>query len=244
MASLSDEHLLKDTQLAVEYKHLQTNAPGGVFVFPSTTDMRRWHGVIFVRRGVYANAIFKFLIELPPAYNAVGCWPKVTFVRGGATSDAGSPIVFNPHVSADTQELDVRASFPEGAEWDPTTNFVVAVLTFLKKCFYDKCFDGFGDGDGARQCANPVALALFRENKPEYLRHVEACVAASAARCYDTDATCPGATMTFSKARPSHRLLADALLGRADDGTATPPGSASEERDPVLAVIDRVRRAG
>lgn len=51
---------LKDYRLTIEYKHLKQNAPGGVFVIPSVNHLRIWYGVIFVRRGHYANGIFKF----------------------------------------------------------------------------------------------------------------------------------------------------------------------------------------
>lgn len=49
-----------DYRLTIEYKHLKQNAPGGVFVIPSVNHLRIWYGVIFVRRGHYANGVFKF----------------------------------------------------------------------------------------------------------------------------------------------------------------------------------------
>lgn len=50
----------EDYRLTIEYKHLKQNAPGGVFVIPSVHHLRIWYGVIFVRRGHYANGVFKF----------------------------------------------------------------------------------------------------------------------------------------------------------------------------------------
>ncbi|KAH8085088.1 hypothetical protein JL720_7809 [Aureococcus anophagefferens] len=63
---------IKDYKLTVEYKHLKQNSPGGIYVVPSFADLRTWHGVIFVRRGMYASGVFKFRVELPPEYNDVG----------------------------------------------------------------------------------------------------------------------------------------------------------------------------
>ena len=56
---------LKDLKLTIEYKHLKQNAPSGVVVTPAFDDLRRWHGVIFLRRGVCEGAVFKFVVRLP-----------------------------------------------------------------------------------------------------------------------------------------------------------------------------------
>lgn len=70
---------VKDYKLTVEYKHLRQNAPGGVYVVPSFSDLRLWHGVVFVRRGMYATGVFRFRVELPRAYNDHNTWPRVFF---------------------------------------------------------------------------------------------------------------------------------------------------------------------
>ena len=119
---------IKDYKLTVEYKHLKQNSPGGIYVVPSFADLRTWHGVIFVRRGMYASGVFKFRVELPPEYNDVGAWPRVFFTSR----------IYSPLVDADSGELDVKFAYPE---WDPAKHYVVTVLTFLKKIFYIK--DGF-----------------------------------------------------------------------------------------------------
>ena len=44
----SAQHL-KDFKLAIEFKYLMKCAPGGVYLLPELDDIRRLHGVIFVR---------------------------------------------------------------------------------------------------------------------------------------------------------------------------------------------------
>ncbi|KAH8085116.1 hypothetical protein JL720_7841 [Aureococcus anophagefferens] len=110
---------IKDYKLTVEYKHLKQNSPGGIYVVPSFADLRTWHGVIFVRRGMYASGVFKFRVELPPEYN---------------DASRVAQLLHEPHlqplVDAESGELDVKFAYPE---WDPAKHYVVTVLTFLKR---------------------------------------------------------------------------------------------------------------
>ena len=155
---------IKDYKLTVEYKHLKQNSPGGIYVVPSFADLRTWHGVIFVRRGMYASGVFKFRVELPPEYNDVGAWPRVFFTSR----------IYSPLVDAESGELDVKFAYPE---WDPAKHYVVTVLTFLKKIFYIK--DGF---EGYEAPKNAAAARAYADDAPEFLREVEACVRASGDR--------------------------------------------------------------
>ena len=172
---------IKDYKLTVEYKHLKQNSPGGIYVVPSFADLRTWHGVIFVRRGMYASGVFKFRVELPPEYNDVGAWPRVFFTSR----------IYSPLVDADSGELDVKFAYPE---WDPAKHYVVTVLTFLKKIFYIK--DGF---EGYEAPKNAEAARAYADDAPEFLREVEACVRASGDRAalFDGDAGDPDRSLRF-----------------------------------------------
>jgi ubiquitin-protein ligase len=172
---------IKDYKLTVEYKHLKQNSPGGIYVVPSFADLRTWHGVIFVRRGMYASGVFKFRVELPPEYNDVGAWPRVFFTSR----------IYSPLVDADSGELDVKFAYPE---WDPAKHYVVTVLTFLKKIFYIK--DGF---EGYEAPKNAAAARAYADDAPEFLREVEACVRASGDRAalFDGDAGDPDRSLRF-----------------------------------------------
>ena len=97
---------MRDYKLGIEYKHLKQHCPGGVYLVPSFDDLRLFHGVIFVRRGAFANAIFKFTLRCPQKYNDVNTHPIVTF----------SSYVYNPHVHKETGQVDLSIAYPE---WDP-----------------------------------------------------------------------------------------------------------------------------
>ena len=172
---------IKDYKLTVEYKHLKQNSPGGIYVVPSFADLRTWHGVIFVRRGMYASGVFKFRVELPPEYNDVGAWPRVFFTSR----------IYSPLVDAESGELDVKFAYPE---WDPAKHYVVTVLTFLKKIFYIK--DGF---EGYEAPKTAAAARAYADDAPEFLREVEACVRASGDRAalFDGDAGDPDRSLRF-----------------------------------------------
>jgi len=94
----AQEQSLRDYKVTIEYKHLKSHAPGGVYLVPSLDSLRTFHGVIFVRRGPFTNGIFKFLLELPPQYNDLHQHPKITFL---------SP-VYNPYVDPKTGILDIK----------------------------------------------------------------------------------------------------------------------------------------
>lgn len=89
------EQALRDYKVTIEYKHLKSHAPGGVYVVPSMDDLRNFYGIIFVRRGPYTNGIFKFQLRLPKKYNDHNQWPQITF----------SSYVYNPYVDPTSGEL-------------------------------------------------------------------------------------------------------------------------------------------
>ncbi len=70
---------LKDNKFFIEYKHLRQQSPSGVYVVPSFNNLRLWYGAIFLRNGLYAGGIFRFSVSLPPNYNAIGTYPRITF---------------------------------------------------------------------------------------------------------------------------------------------------------------------
>ena len=94
------EQALRDYKVTIEYKHLKSHAPGGVYLVPSMSDLRHFYGLIFVRRGHFTNGIFKFELRLPLRYNDVNMWPVIKF----------SSNVFNPYVDPETGELDIKST--------------------------------------------------------------------------------------------------------------------------------------
>jgi ubiquitin-protein ligase len=54
-----------------------------------------WHGVYFVKQGIFAGGIFKFIVEFPPLYPSQR--PSVRFLQP----------VFHPLVNPNTHEVNL-----------------------------------------------------------------------------------------------------------------------------------------
>jgi len=181
------EQALRDYKVTIEYKHLKSHAPGGVYVIPSMDSLRDFYGIIFVRRGPFTNGIFKFRLSLPSKYNDTNMWPSIQF----------SSRVYNPYVDPNSGELDVRSAYPN---WDPSRHYLVTVLTYLKKIFYSKNF--------ADAKANKAAKELAETNPQAYKKKVEECVHHSQKKVYVNE---KGSTAKFTEEEVAHRVLRDLL---------------------------------
>ncbi|GKY93307.1 hypothetical protein MPSEU_000298300 [Mayamaea pseudoterrestris] len=190
------EQALRDYKVTIEYKHLKAHAPGGVYLIPSLHDLRRFYGIIFIRRGLYTNGIFKFQMILPPEYNSVDARPMIQFLSN----------VYNPHVFPRTMELDVESAYPS---WEPSKHYLVTILTFMKKIFYSKSF--------ADAHANLEAKELSESDPDAYRAQVEACVRDSQRDVFvnpdDSTARCTDEEL-------SHRVLRDLLKANVKDPQA------------------------
>lgn len=203
---------VKDYSLTIEYKHLQLRAPGGVYVVPSFDNLRVWHGVIFIRQGMYRDGIFKFRIDIPDSYPADDARPTVTFHTS----------VYHPLVDPETGELDLDCRFPT---WRYGHDYLVFVLVFIKKIFYTKEFP-LQDFPYPR---NPEALKLFNlGDKETYLARVASCVQASLDTC--TDDNDPASSLQFSPYMPAHENFFNNLV--APGGRR---GTAKENEEPSRA---------
>ena len=123
---------IKDIKLAIEFKYLTKNSPAGVYILPEIDNIRLLHGVIFIRRGLYRDGIFRFQIKLPPAYNDHNCHPEIVF----------TPPIFNPLIDPKSGHLDLRLD-ETLKEWHPERHFIVSAIIFLKKIFYSSSYDQF-----------------------------------------------------------------------------------------------------
>lgn len=119
---------LKDVKYALEYKYLMKAAPMGIYLLPEFENLRVLHGIIFIRRGLYRDGIFRFVIKLPLSYNDIDTYPEVVF----------TPPVFNPLVDMATGVLDLRLDEFFAKEWNPEKHHLVSVVTYIKKIFYLK----------------------------------------------------------------------------------------------------------
>lgn len=163
----SNQHI-KDIKLQVEYRYLAKNAPGGVFIMPEFNDIRKYHGVIFVKKGLYRDGIFRFTLVLPKEYNDVNTYPEITF----------TPPIFNPFIDPMTGILDLKQD-PDKATWQPDKHYIRDALYFLKRSFYMKDFSVF------ENVANEEARKLFKDDKECYAELVSKCVKESCLRMLD-----------------------------------------------------------
>jgi len=189
------EQALLDYKVTIEYKHLKSHAPGGVYLIPSLDNIRLFFGVIFVRRGPYTNGIFKFTLTLPPKYNNINQHPEIRFLSS----------VFNPFVESETGVLDLKTPYPR---WDPSRHYLVTVLTFLKKIFYAKTFDDAK--------ANSEAKNLAQTNPEGFRTKVDQCVRESQKFVYEN---AEGSTIKFSEEALTHRVLRDLMKANIKDPT-------------------------
>jgi ubiquitin-protein ligase len=192
MSQEQREQALRDYKVTIEYKHLKSHAPGGVYLIPSLKELRHFYGVIFVRRGPFTNGIFKFELVLPRQYNDFNQHPQIHF----------NSKVYNPYVFPDGK-LDIETAYPK---WDPSRHYLVTVLTFLKKIFYAKSFDD------AR--ANLEAKELSLSDPAQYRENVDACVRESQKQVF---VNVEESTARFSEEQLSHRVLRDLLKQNIKD---------------------------
>lgn len=220
---------MRDYKLSIEYKHLKSHCPGGVYLVPSFGETRLFHGVIFCRRGAFANGIFKFSLKCPPRYNGINIHPVVKFTS----------YIYNPHVHPETGEVDLEVAYPR---WDPHKCFLVTALTYVKRIFYIKDYDELTATQRA-MLPNQDALKLFLENPDGYRRRVLECVKESQRSQY---LNTPDSTVRFTEEGPHLDTLLSLLKekfgvtceGESDLDTA-PVGITKEG---VLECIEKVKK--
>lgn len=217
--SLLENSRLKDFRLAIEFKYLMKHAPGGVFLMPQFDDIRSLNGVIFVRRGLYRNGIFRFQVKLSKNYNSLNSHPEIVF----------TPPVFNPLLD-ESGRLDLRLD-EVCREWNPEKHFIVTALTFLKKIFYMKSFRQFNS------VPNENARQLLENDKEEYLRRIELCVQESLQRAHETQ---PESTLVFTEPKPAHEILRRQIYARDQNAVAS---EGSSVRDSERGYYDRTNEA-
>jgi len=184
---------IKEYSLLMEFKKLKHHAPSEVYVMPSLTSIRKWDGVIIVRKGVYRKAIFKFLIDIPNSYPEQA--PKIFF----------SQEVFHPLIRPDTGELDISVQFPV---WQPNQHYIVLLLGYIKKCFYKT---DFFIPRPDQEPFNKQAQTLWITKKEEFIRRCEKSANDSNNKVYDNR---QGSLLVFSKPQSAYdgayqRICAD-----------------------------------
>lgn len=108
--------------MLAEFNHLRKQKIPGVYVIPSHENPLVWHGVIFVRMGIYQNGIFHFTLKVPNNYPDGDC-PSLIFM----------PPVFHPVIHPETGQVDIKRAFKS---WRPNVNHLWQVLLYARRIFY------------------------------------------------------------------------------------------------------------
>ncbi|EGG06041.1 uncharacterized protein MELLADRAFT_36398 [Melampsora larici-populina 98AG31] len=147
-------------EVSLEFASLRLpgHCPLGVWVIPSPTNIYQWQGVLFIHRGYYAGAIYRFVLEIPTSYPSSP--PVVRF-----TTEC-----FHPLVDPQTGRFDIRSKFPA---WRARTDFLCHVLHFIKSTFKRAGLERIKDEDSVQ---NKEAFRLYRDQT-----HIFATLAAQSA---------------------------------------------------------------
>ncbi|EFO26991.2 hypothetical protein LOAG_01487 [Loa loa] len=140
---LITEHIIMS-----EYAMICRDPIDGLYIVPSARNKFEWFGLLFIRRGVYAGAVFRFTLHLPMDFPSTEL-PTVFFDLD----------VFHPHVNPATRELDLKKYFIDG--WKSDQHHLYHVLLIVQRTFFTF------DSDPAT-CANIEAAALLRDNRELY----------------------------------------------------------------------------
>ncbi|XP_001654780.2 protein crossbronx homolog [Aedes aegypti] len=201
--------VLQEYKILSEYKRLQNEDLGGLYVIPSFENSFLWFGVIFVRSGPYKDGVFRFTVSLPDKFPNDATVPNVVFQSE----------TFHPLIDPYNGTLELAEAFPK---WKSGENHVWQLLKFIQYIFAS--FDEYMSL--AEQSANNVAYELYGQNRPEFLRKVEECVRLGQSRLYDPAPVQDRNYIVFDRFdRETHGPVLESLKqGKANEVT-TPPSS-------------------
>ncbi|CAD6890478.1 unnamed protein product [Tilletia controversa] len=140
---------------------LRSQCPEGVYIEPDTSNPGTWHGVVFVRSGIFQGGIFRFDIVFPPTSQRLA--PQVYF----------PPTLLHPLLDPATGRLSLVLRFSSG--WDPRTSTVLKLLLYLKSIFQPSILDATSE----RIAANVEVLRMYRDDRPLFLKLAHQAVALS-----------------------------------------------------------------
>ncbi|KAF9361698.1 hypothetical protein BGX26_000053 [Mortierella sp. AD094] len=135
-------------ELMIEFTNLRNphHCPSGLYVMPAADNMNQWFGTLFIHKGYYRDAVFKFQLLIPPDYPDRR--PTVQFL-----SDMFHPLIDNHG------QLALQYQFPQ---WRPHKDYLFHILHFVKAAFKKCVLDSIVE----KQAVNKEAYRMYRqENK-------------------------------------------------------------------------------
>jgi len=165
--------------LLAEYNLLQKQKIPGVYIIPSYTSPLCWYGVLFVRRGLFQEGVFRFKMFIPDNYPDGDC-PRLVFDHP----------VFHPSVDAITHELDLRRGFHK---WKRNVNHIWQILLFARRAFYKI---------EAKDAVNEEAANTYLKNPERFKSMTAACIKEWRHRLYEPPPTDDPHYITFAPFDP------------------------------------------
>ncbi|KAJ2767610.1 hypothetical protein IWQ56_002565 [Coemansia nantahalensis] len=144
------EHLRR-CELQIELMNLgpQGHTPRGVYVMPSLGSINVWHGVMFVKRGYWHDAVVRFSIDIPREY------PRTHPIFTLATP------VSHPLVRLEDGRFALEQQFPQ---WTPYSDCIFHALHYLKNAFKNRVLKQLQ----SRDCYNIDAYMKFKNDLPRF----------------------------------------------------------------------------
>jgi len=191
---------LKDYTLLMEFKKLKHQAPPGLYVLPSAHSLRLWHGVIFLRKGLYKNGIFKFFLKIPESYPDNG--PRVVFISQ----------VFHPLIDSSSGELDISIQFPK---WTPNRDYIVLLLAYIKKIFYNT---SYWEARPGQRAFNNKAQQQWISDKAAFIKSCELSVNTALEKVYENSEE---SSLQFSAPIHAHQEALKRILAQDETKAET-----------------------
>jgi len=162
--------------LRAEYNMLLREKVPGVYVVPSAKSAFVWNGVMFIRQGIYQDAIFRFTINIPQNFPDCDC-PSVIF----------SPSVFHPIIDPETGSLDVVRAFHK---WRRSVHHLSHILMYARRIFFKI---------ETNEPVNKTAAELY-ENQPDaFKQKVVECIENHKATLYNDPDPSDANSIRFSE---------------------------------------------
>ncbi|KAJ2786208.1 hypothetical protein H4R18_000055 [Coemansia javaensis] len=144
------EHMRR-CELRIELMGLSTlgHNPRGVYVMPSFGSINVWHGVMFVKRGYWRDAVVRFRIDIPREYPRAH--PVITL----------GTFVAHPLVRVEDGRFALEQQFPQ---WTPYSDYIYHALHYLKNAFKNRVLRQLQ----SRDCYNIGAYMAFKNDLPRF----------------------------------------------------------------------------
>ncbi|XP_013117718.2 protein crossbronx [Stomoxys calcitrans] len=174
----------QEYKILAEYKMVESEKVGGVYVIPSFGNSLLWYGVIFVRQGLYEEGVFRFNISLPDTFPEDKTVPTVIFQNE----------MFHPLICPFTGTLDLSYAFPQ---WRFGEDHVWQILKYIQAIFIDpsECLRS----STTAKWQNNEAAELLTQNRAEYISKVKHCINANKEHLYDEPPTDDPHYITFEQ---------------------------------------------